>query len=451
MGEHHAFIPPERFSEIKKLRKDAAEQVGQPTITPKDEPLYPPAQKIELGDKTDETNETPPSPSAKELKLQKALIRREVAQSAHSLDSQKNPEEQAEIKERLIRRYYKYKITRPDIRGHVEAPHGVKPSDPVRAWCKEHKAVSFEVGTIPIALKVSNNLRFRKPRLTADVNYLPFGETSSLHSEGAVYTREDNLTAHAAERQLMEKVFEQTHCLSLEKKVNQPYLAIFLHGKADVHGHDFEIGCKERGGATSLDPRVAFWVEMKLKEKINQKDLKKPDGTSPSVNVVTFLGRYSGSPALIRLRKGDDVLGFQGFGDNLQCLQLECGAHMRDTYKNELGAILNELLCEFNKEFQTPKDLEKYNNLLETYTQKIEEEKTLFFSPPSLLIADDVPEDTLYLSPSSMETLGVEEGNLFERPGLSLTVKKIQQTHRKLGANLAIHPTHAQFFQKETV
>lgn len=379
----------------------------------------------------------------------RAEIRKRVSKAMYEEDKNLAPAEQYEIAERQVNRFYDFKINQPKLRAHVEAPHGTKASDKVEKWSEDNKISDYETNTNEITAETTNWMIFNKPRLIADVNSLPADVESSLRSEGAVYTKEDNLNAVKAQRDLTAHLLKEQNNLDGNGKAKNPYLAVYIHGKVDTRGHDFEIAAKQENGKGPLNPLLAFWVAEKLKEKVAGKGLKNLKGETPTVNVVTYKGAYSGSPALTRLRHGDDVFDFKGFGENFHALQLEVGAHLRKTQQPALSSILNELMIDFSEEFKTPQDMEKLKKYAEAYGQKLQKEKDELFSTKNLGFSDEIPEGRIALSKALREALEVDKGDTITVNGKELKVMMMKAADMKSGKTMMINTRLNELAQTE--
>ncbi len=378
----------------------------------------------------------------------RAEIRKRVSELMYASDHQNLPlQEQEAVIERQINRYFKFIIGDPTLHGHVEAPHGIAPALEVRNWCKKKGIVSSESKTASIASGAINNFIFSRPRLFADINCLPQNVKSSLRSEGAVYTREDNLNAVKSQRDLTKKLLSCSNNLNKSSQVINPHLAIYFHGKSDSRGHNFEIATKQREGKGPLDPKIAFWFADQLTLRLKEKDLKDSNGETPNVNVVAKYGAYSGSYALIKLRYGDDVLGFKGFGEMLQCLQLECGAYLRKQFPNQISEILNEILIEFSAQFKVPADLEKLSSYNEKFNEKIATEKAELLSLKNIGFDMEAALDSIALSLSQRENLEINSGEYISVNGKILKVVKMTRTHLNSGKLIILNPQ----FQDEII
>jgi len=146
------------------------------------------SDKLEPGQTTEDAFRQFPGGEKLPETIRQAEIRRIVSKRMFDIDADLSKAEQDAIIERQINRYFEFAIGNPSVRGHVEAPHGIKPSDEVSRWCLANNITSFEIKTAVIARKTANHIIFKKSRLVADINSLPSDVESSLRSEGAVYT-----------------------------------------------------------------------------------------------------------------------------------------------------------------------------------------------------------------------------------------------------------------------
>lgn len=434
----------ERIAQIRKALKAAKGQVSEEDAKKrleKDDDFKKALEHYPLQADFDEklTDEQ----KAEKLKqdIISAEVRKKVSKTLYEKDKTLGFPEQQEIIERQMNRYYDHDLGDPKLRGHVEAPHGTKASAKVEKWSEDHKISDYETNTNEITEKTANYMIFKRPRLLADVNSLPKDVESSLRSEGAVYTKEDNLNAVKAQRDLTKKMLKEQNNLTADGKANNPYLAVYLHGKVDTRGHDFEIAAKVEDGKGPINPLVAFWVAERLRTKLSENGLKNPKGATPTVNVVTYKGAYSGSNALTQLRHGDNTFGFKGFGENFQALQLECGAHMRKKYPDQLGEILQEILQDFSYEFKTEKDIAKLEAKYRgDYDKKLQKEKDELFSTEKLGFKEEIPESGIALSKALREALDVEVGDKVLLGDKELKVRMIKAEDLKSGKNMLLHP-----------
>lgn len=387
-------------------------------------------------------------PKGEKLKtdVQRAEIRRRVSKILFEQDKTLAPKEQQEIKERQTNRYYEFKIGNNTLRGHVEAPHGTAPSEEIKKWCKKMGVSSHETNTAEITKETPNWMVFKRPRLHTDVNSLPKDVESSLRSEGNVYTKEDNLNALAAQRDLTKEVLKQQGNLTEDGQAKNPYLGIYLHDKVDTRGHDFEIAAKEVDGKNLLNPLLAFWIAKKIEGKIAAKNLKNVKGETPTVNVVTYPGAYSGSNALRALRNGDGTFDFKGLGENFHALQLEVSAHIRKTNQKELAEMLQELLQEFSKEFKTPEDMNHLEkDYRSAYESKLAQEKEDFFSKKYVKFGEvEIAEDQIGLDKSVLEVLNVGIGDKVKMGGHEFEVVEMRPEVKKLGKRVLINKQYEQ-------
>jgi|GEM_PF-1831351 len=376
----------------------------------------------------------------------RAEVRKKVSKTMFEHDKSLKEPEQQEIKERQSNAYYEYEIKDKSVRGFVEAPHGIAPSEKVKAWCKEKGVTSHETHTAEITKMVPNWLVFKRSRMIADVNSYPKDKEleSSLRSENSVYTKQDNLNALIAQRDTTKKILKEQNNLDENGQAKNPHLAIYLHGKADTRGHDFEIAAKEVDGKNLINPLVAFWIQEKLKEKIEQKGMRNSKGETPSVNVVTFPGAYSGSEALRSLRNGDGSFDFKGLGENFQALQLEVGAHIRKGYQKELADTMQELLKDFTHEFKTAEDVQKLEKDYQSvYEQKHAEEKEDFFSKVYVEFDDEkIDKESIGLSKGVLEVLKINIGDKVKIAGHELNVVELPPAIAKQGKRFLLSKEH---------
>jgi hypothetical protein len=142
---------------------------------------------------------------------------------------------------------------------------------------------------------------------------------------------------------------------------------------------------------------------------------------------------------LTALRHGDGTFDFHGFGENFQALQLEVGAHIRKTHQKELAEILQDLLKDFSKEFQTPKDMQKLEHYQSAYEKKLEQEKDEIFNVKNIAFSDDIPEGKIALGKTPREVLEVEAGDTVKIGDRELKVMMMKSADMKSGKTMMMN------------
>src|SRR3972149_9649075 len=221
MNESWGHISPERIKKVRKTRDEVEEGLSENMV----------AGKVISAADREESFANYPKGEGLMKDARRAEIRKRVSKRMFEADADLSPKEKADVIERQINRYFNFAVHNKTLRGHVEAPHGIAPSDETVAWCKENNVVSFEEGTRAITEQISNYAILNRPRIFVDINNLPKGVESSLRSDGAVFTEEDNLNAVKAQRDVIRKILEASDNIDSEGKAINPHLAIFLHGK----------------------------------------------------------------------------------------------------------------------------------------------------------------------------------------------------------------------------
>lgn len=368
-------------------------------------------KRLKKGDTVEEANSKYPKGKELAVDIKKAEIRKRVSEVLYEEDTRGYSEDSSGVIERQIHRYYDYEIQDPTLRGHIDAPHAAKPPADLEKLCKAKSIITDEPHTDAIARIASNWMVCKKSRVQANADALP----GSVLSEGTVYTKEDSLNVVKAKRDLTQKMLEEQNNITEDGKAKNPYLAIYCHGKTDKRGHDIEIAAKlKKDGRGPLDPRLAFWVQEKLRTKIGEAGIKiknQSEEREPTINVVTFAAAYSGSGSLIPLRYGDDVFDFKGFGEMLQALQLELGSAFRQQHHEEIGKILASLLQDFSDEFKTPEDLQKLEIYRSAYEDKLAKEKSEFLSKEKVFFNPEMPEESIAMIVSVRNELEVRIGD----------------------------------------
>jgi hypothetical protein len=431
INEPSGDISAERIRKIGQARAQALTEVPADIVS---------HVAVEAGVKLEKAAEQNPFGRALAVDARRAFVRKRVSEIMHAADVLMPVEDRGDVVSRQINRYYGGEIGDPSVRGHVEAVHGTAPSAKIVELCKQLKLSSHEEETLAITRRAKNWLAVRVPRVVTDVNQMPPNLPASLRSEGSIFTREYNLNAVKAQRDLTSRVLESEGNLSPEGEAVRPYLAVYVHGKVDTRGSDFEIAAANKiGDKGPLDPRVAFWIGDRMREKIERGGYKNAKGEMPTVNVVASGGAYSGSPALTRLRHGDNVLGFTGFGENFQALQLECGRFMRDNHGPEISVMLDEVLAEFTAEFVSAEDYAKHDENRARFEAKIRQEKAELFNRDKIAFTG-TSEDRLLLGKTLREELEVDTGDAVIVGGQRLTVGQMTLADLKSGKTMMLHP-----------
>jgi hypothetical protein len=389
-------------------------------------------------DVIDNLSETSPYINAVELR-EKAFVRRDVSEEMFRIDQSLSDEEKNEIVERQIQRHYEACFENSEIRGHVHAPHGIRPEMRIEEWAVERSFTDFDENTDIIAKEVSNNLVFNKNRFWTDVNRLNHGQGTSLKSERA-WTREFNLNAIKAQRDSIALHARENELLDEHDQFISPYLSIELHGKGNKRGRDIEFGIKEVEGRGPINPHLACWIADVLRNKCRENNFVDENNNLPEINLKTLRGPYSGSYSLTRLRHGDELFDFNGFGENFNALQFECAPWVREKDNKLFGRILNEILEEFTNTFKNAEDVFALESVYgEMYEQKKIAERIEMFSSDRVLLTDDIEKGEIRLSKSIRDELGVEIDGDIEINGNTFTVIKNQQVYIKSGFAFVLH------------
>jgi len=372
--------------------------------------------------------------------LLRAHQRREIALILHEQERDLPDSLKGVLEEEEIGEYYDYADGSPEIKGHVDVVHGTPPSEKVQAWLKGHDITDYEAGVNEIGQKVRNNMIFKKSRISADVNHLTSDVLTSIRSERTVLSEEFNLHGVKSERALTRRMLKKAGSLDEDGKAKNPYLAIYLHGKADTRGNDFEIAAKQTNGKGPIHPLLAFWIQEKLSAKVKEKGIKNGKNEDATVNVVTSPGAYSGSPALTKMRYGDGLFDFKGFGENFQALQLEVSRHIRDNYKDQMGAILNELLAEFSQTFRSEGAMKQLDKYKEAYESNMRREKEELLGRKKIFFTKDVSQSEIGMAESIRDHFDVEVGDHVKIKGKKVKVVKMKQEVLKQGYTMTLNP-----------
>lgn len=430
-------ISSERFNTIRKIVKEVKNSLPVDILS----------KKLDFGQNKEDAFEKFPEGKNIEKNVEEAEIRRLVSHKMYDLDSDLPDSEKEKIIERQITKYFDFQIDNKDVRGHIEVPHGTKPSKKIIDWCKQNKVTSFESKTTDIAKNVSNHVIFKKSRLFTDINSLPFEVESSIKSEDTVFTKEDNLNAVKAQRDLTKKILESQDNLDKNNKAERPHLVIYFHGKSEI-GDDLVIGARQqKDGKGPLDPRIAIWFSEKLKELLEKKEIKNKDNQTPTINTVFKFGAYAGSPALTRMRFGDEVFDFTGFGEMLQCLQLECSLHLRKFYSEKISEILEELLQQFSITFQKKEDLEIFNNKIPIYLEKIKQEENEMMDVKNIVYDDTISSDEAQLNNALIDEFQLKLGDEILINNKKFFVIKMNKNFSRTNKNIALNGGYKDFIK----
>ena len=415
-----------RFAEVRKCREEISHgDIKTPDITDPDKisKKYPSSENF----KSD---------------MESAEIRRRVSEVMFIRDQELSQEDKKGIIERQINKHFSMEFSSKEVMGHVQMPHGVKPNLTIQEWCKQNNVTDYDEQTSEIGKATGNYIAYKFSRSRADLNNLSEDVSRPSHvTESSVFTKEYNLNALKAQRDLMLRVFEDKQIMDEDGKLTKPYMDVHIHGKVDTRGSDFEIAAAMKAsGQAPIDERLVFWISDRLKVKIQEKGIRNSKGEVASVNVVTVNGSpYCGTYALTRLRYGDELFDFHGFGEMLQCLQLECGKFVRYNHTNDIAQAINEIIAEFTKEFQNKEDLQKIDSNKKRFEQKYGEEYNNFINPGVIGFSDAVDTGSVLLSNGVRDIAEVNVGETVLVNGLELKVGHMKQEYLKLGKKIMLH------------
>lgn len=164
---------------------------------------------------------------------------------------------------------------------------------------------------------------------------------------------------------------------------------------------------------------------------------------------MAYGGAYSGSPALTKMRYGDNVLDFKGFGEMLQCVQLECSKHLRKKHTQELSEILNELMFEFSKEFTSEAAFGKLDAYDGKFEEKIEQEKANMFSINNLGFDDEIASESILLSASLRRELEVQNGDQLKLNGHLFQVAGMKKKYLKEGKTMMLNSKNREIVKEK--
>ncbi|MFH0776461.1 MAG: hypothetical protein V1936_02510 [Patescibacteria group bacterium] len=337
------------------------------------------------------------------------------------------------VRLRQLNKYYTCEIGDPNLRGLVDAPHG-GPIDEKTYWQYKKLGISvWDRWTNKLAEAAANHMIPKKTRVFADAN-----RATGQVGESSLVTHEPPINVLQAQRDGIKRFLGMTDNLSPKGEAENPVLYIAAHGKVDTRGADCEIAAKVIDGQTPLDPRLAFWFAEKLQAKLAERNIRNKKGEIATVNVRTYLGPYSGSDAIRQLRYGGGEFGFRGFGENFQALQLEIGQNLRfKLAKNQqVGAILQEILEEFTREFPGAKTFEeKLEPFQEKYEAKFEQDKKEYWAVKKVAFKPGFLPDEIGLPLDACKELGVKRGGFVNVVGIGRlkTVKTLSGPEQKSG------------------
>lgn len=354
-----------------------------------------------------------------------------------------------DAREKIMRRYFESQLNAPEVFGFVEADHGVAPHPTVAANLPPSagRAPAYAPNTKGIAQQVPNHILAQRSRLEEDLHAGRRNDRGPSQSlEGQSFAPRSNANAVRAQRAQMAEMMQSQNALGKDGKVTRPYMGIYLFGKTDDFGHDIEIGLGQHdGGKMPMDPRVAFWLANRLEEKLGEKGVTSPTGKTPLVHVVTFAPKFRGRPSVTRMRYGDEIDGFQGFGEDFQGVSLELGEALRKQYGDQVVLVWEEVLKEFSTQFPNMEAFESFNENQDRYDQALAAERADFLNiEKHVQFRPDVRADEIQMTEGARDQLGFKRGDEVSVDGLSGKFKVVRMAaeHVKGERWIALSLTH---------
>lgn len=213
-------------------------------------------------------------------------------------------------------RFLEYRPAAQVVRVLVDAVHAASPKSDL--YTEDIvKAVARRTACHCIVAKVS--------RTKADINRPP--ATSG------------NPEAIAEYRETIENLLHATGLLDKRRQLVRPFLHIAVHGMADDHSLDVEIGTRDK---TTCSPSVHDWVMDRLTEWASKFGARR-------VPRVGANQRFRGDESKAFHRLGDGE-GYPGYGLNFHTIQIEFAHWLRSEHRASVIDILSGVVVAFEQE-----------------------------------------------------------------------------------------------------
>ncbi len=147
------------------------------------------------------------------------------------------------------------------------------------------------------------------------------------------------------------------------------------------------------------------------------------------------------------MRHGDGIFDFTGFGEMLQCLQLECSLHLRKFYTEKMSEILEELLQQFSITFQTKEDLEKMNNKIPIYLEKSKQEEKEMMSLKNITYDDKISLNNVQLNIALRDEFRLKLGDEILLNNKKFFVTKMNKNFSRADKNIALNSKYQDFIK----
>ena len=227
-----------------------------------------------------------------------------------------------------------------DLCCHVDAVHATKPTlveaggDPKRT-----KKWDIYTGDIVSGIAASGctGMIAIVSRLSADLNRGP---------EHDAPLQKDALREY---REVIRRSLEKSRSLGQNSELVGPYLHVAVHGIGNHRWGEkaIEVGTRRGYRDQTCSEDVLCWILESLESGLRD--------AVPGVKIYSN-ERFIGDKSLAHHRYG--CPGYRGYGRNYNAVQLEISYTLRKKYREELVAVLSELVQEFHKSFgkETPTD-----------------------------------------------------------------------------------------------
>ncbi|HHY30163.1 MAG TPA: N-formylglutamate amidohydrolase [Syntrophaceticus sp.] len=227
-------------------------------------------------------------------------------------------------------RYLKYVYG--DLCCHVDAVHAAKPTlEETGGDPKRTKRWDIYTGDIVSGIAASGctGVIATVSRLSADLNRGP--EHEAPFQKDALWEYSEVI------RRNLEHV-----CVLENGKLVCPYLHLSVHGIGNHRWGEkaIELGTRQAYSDQTCSEDVFKWFLKSLKSKL--------EDVVPGVEIVANKW-FIGDKSLAYHRYG--CPGYRGYGPNYNAVQLEISYTLRNEYREELVAVLSELVQEFHKSF----------------------------------------------------------------------------------------------------
>ncbi len=220
---------------------------------------------------------------------------------------------------------------------HADAVHAAKPT-PAEAGGDLQRSKMWDIYTGDIVSGVAASgctaIIAAQSRLSADLNRGP---------EHKAPCQEEALREYRA---VIRRNLERVGAVGQHGQLARPYLHLGVHGISDQRWGEqaVEVGARQGCREKTSSEDVFRWFLQSLKSKLQQ--------AVPGAKIISNK-RFIGDPSLAYHRCGcPGYPNYPGYGSNYNAVQLEISYTLRYAYREELTAVLSELVQEFHDSFR---------------------------------------------------------------------------------------------------